>query len=130
MIHAIKVRCWDNVNKRMGHFEHGFQWHDEYNLWYINQIPQEHAKQITDVPCEENINIMLFSGLIDKKTTEIYQGDVVKCHDHPTGENSGIFEVDFLHGAFICKGSNLLLRDFGTAWTEVVGNIYENPELL
>lgn len=83
-----------------------------------------------DIDSFEDIIVMQFTGLVDKNGVEIYEGDIVKCHDHPTGLEDGIFEIYFFHGAFLCRNSTILLRDWGTAWTEVIGNIYETPEIL
>ena len=74
-----------------------------------------------------DLEIMEFTGLRDKNRKEIYEGDIVKCYDHPTDVESGTYEVVFNHGQF---QAGLPLSDWGTAWTEVIGNIYENPELL
>lgn len=74
-----------------------------------------------------------FTGLFDKNRKEIFEGDIVKVHDHPTGVNSGIGQVVFNRGNFEVEGSLMLtlpLKEYGTAWTEIIGNIYENPELL
>ena len=74
----------------------------------------------------------LWTGLLDSKEKEIYEGDIVKVCDRET--NEGIFEVYFSerYSAFEFVGANSLgwyeLRRMTTF--EVIGNIYENPELL
>ncbi len=90
---------------------------------------------------------MQYTGLKDRNGKEIYEGDVLRFD--PTlcyGITTGIVEFsEFEYGEgadrFGCLGWNI--KDdgtrTGTAWTEtfpevrnieVIGNIYENPELL
>ena len=70
-------------------------------------------------------NVMQFTGLKDKNGKEIYEGDIVgsKLYDG-TKKN---YVVEFKDGSFVVG-----LTELGK-WIEdviVIGNIYENPELL
>ena len=87
---------------------------------------------------------MQYTGLHDKNGKEIYEGDIVRfffCADHPLAtspeEDSDITEmideVKFMDGGFFfwCED----VRNGAMLWRfnercEVIGNIYENPELL
>ena len=72
------------------------------------------------------------TGLCDKNGKEIYEGDIVNCAD----TNPTILEVKFIEGGFCCTSSNILPFDINSFYPsigcriEVIGNIYENPELL
>jgi len=61
------------------------------------------------------------TGLLDKSSKEIYEGDIVLGND-----STYPHEIIFHHGRFKENNSGLL---FSTTW-EIIGNIYENPELL
>ena len=67
-----------------------------------------------------------FTGLLDKKGVEIWEGDILKTwipiRPRIAKENC---EVTFGDGVFLCGDYPLKLID-----GEVIGNIYENPSLL
>jgi uncharacterized phage protein (TIGR01671 family) len=84
--------------------------------------------------------LMQFTGLHDKNRREIYEGDIVEMTD-PYGENNLNSEIKYENGAFTVEADGW----FGMGETdvtavgwaqeqdiliEVIGNIYENPELL
>lgn len=72
--------------------------------------------------------IMQFTGLLDKDGKEIYEGDILKDIDNRH------VEVKFDSGVFyITKTGPTLAHAIllnSVAECEVIGNIYENPELL
>lgn len=74
-----------------------------------------------------------YTGLKDKNGVEIYEGDIVK-EPYYVDEINGflLLEVVFKDGEFLGKVLNK--KGFGlqrlTMYREVIGNIYENPELL
>ena len=71
-----------------------------------------------------------FTGLLDRKGIEIYEGDIVEF-DCPEGLVKQ--QVIFNRGAFTTKSGRMWGFEEGTenlGFYEVIGNIYENKELL
>ena len=98
----------------------------------IDNPPQPETYELSDP--------MMFAGLHDRQDKEIYEGDIVEYtrNDNSTrhGEKSN-HEVYFDAGCFVKKvktsehpyfgGEILAFYNFNC---EIIGNIYENPELL
>ena len=76
---------------------------------------------------------MQFTGLYDKKGKEIYEGDVVSWGVYKDDKDI----VRFNEGRFLLRDYYVSYQDNpndaygeGINRLEVIGNIYENPELL
>ena len=80
----------------------------------------------------DEIELMQYTGLKDKNNKEIYEGDIVKLRaNHGIGvvkyyDEWGAFVVEYIKPRPLAVlGMNYYKEDI-----EVLGNIYENPELL
>ena len=123
MNRIIKFRAWDKENKEM-QIVYNLNWLGDRQMWEVNLEGDS-----------RRFEIMQFTGLKDKNKKEIYEGDLLldkKCSNSYVKPAECYFE----DGGFNFKGSgcdscdeklgnNLINYDF-----EVIGNIYENPELL
>ena len=79
----------------------------------------------------EDIELMQYTGLKDKNNKEIYEGDILS-----NGNDEKLYKIIFENGSFRAefKGDfeehSFDLIDVVAQGCEIVGNIYENPELL
>lgn len=74
---------------------------------------------------QDDCVLMQYTGLKDKHGREIYEGDIVSTAN-------GDLSVKFYDGGFMADrdGHFDRLQAHLTKTWEVIGNIYENPELL
>ena len=99
-----------------------------YEVFEINISGSTVAISLPRFPFIQDVipdELMQYTGLKDKNGNEIYEGDVIR---HEFEGEYGPYEhrdtVEYHEGAFypICEKPG---NEF-----EVIGNIYENPELL
>ena len=132
-----KFRMWNKKEKKM--YDVGvldFDYKQVYMKGYLNYTTS--SFQI------EDIELMQFTGLHDKNGKEIYEGDIVKIKYRKGFKLGQAIYEEFIarvmygseYASFIignCNPSIIVhecenLGDYKDI--EVIGNIYENPELL
>lgn len=91
---------------------------------YANIFPQQ-----VHFDKEDNYELLQFSGLTDKSGVEIYESDIVKT----SRKGCKTAEIVFERGSFRLKVKNIrndeLDYNLSIYKLEVVGNIFETPEL-
>lgn len=116
-----KYRAWDRLRKEMNYKVMVGNCDTDDENWTCPIIWIEEEKDwlhFDDYEC-----IMQSTGLKDKNGKEIFEGDVVKC-------NGLLGTIKSLKAMWIWKYNNYQKVGFFAQEIEVVGNIYENPELL
>lgn len=107
----------------------------KFRGWYgenLGMMTPSFNGNIKEIFAEANGVYMQYTGLKDKNGKEIFEGDVIK---HPIGILAEvIFSKEF--AAFLAKyklGESYkkdLLEPITVSKCEIIGNIYENSELL
>ena len=80
--------------------------------------------------CFDEVELMLFTGLFDLKGTEIYEGDIVQFRVGYDYKHLWKGFVDFADASFRINCGFIKHYRWIDYDVEVIGNIYENPELL
>lgn len=129
----IKFRAWDKIGKRMGAVT--FIRYSDSQYAQISARFKQSGKTVDEwfaYGCEDgsdNIILLQYSGLHDKDGVEIYEGDI--CEDVRGFRFVVEWDKDarFL-GRGIGKQKEYIRYVAQEPAVVVIGNIYENPELL
>lgn len=118
----IKFRCWDGEKMVIPACIEG-----ERGVVFLTARDYEEYRHF------DSVILMQFTGLLDKNGKAVYEGDVVKFIVPKDGEIMTedieyIEEVQFIDGAF-CLDGYVPVSSFADE-SEVIGNVFENPELL
>lgn len=82
----------------------------------------------------ENVTLMQYTGLKDKNGKEIFEGDVVQfeCTNEKGEERTEVEQVVWAKYDYqlINRKGNAPIYAIGEDVIEIIGNVWENPELL
>jgi len=119
----IKFRAWDKPNKRM-------LWsgiHDK--CWYATAYNDEGGSHCVGGKKQDDahwFDLMQYTGLKDKNGKEIYEGDIYSYKF--TEDKRFKPEIDVFNSIKDLYYNELI--KYRVEEGEIIGNIYENPELL
>ena len=132
----IKFRAWDKQNKEF------ISNASLLSLMNGNKPKDIEVSGINDINNDalyigDDIELMQYTGLKDKHGKEIYEGDILRVI---LEKSSAIGEVKYDERTFECINDSFDMEDpqsvicdildYRTDLIEVIGNIYETPELL
>ncbi|MEK6881661.1 MAG: YopX family protein [Nanoarchaeota archaeon] len=108
----IKFRAWDKTNKAWIYSSH-----QSGLTWFFDMLETGGF----------DYKLQQFTGLLDSKGKEIYEGDILKIYIEKDLQNNSYIVKNMLDFYFDCHREDHYLR---ISQKEIIGNIFENPELL
>lgn len=126
----IKFRIWDTENNEMLKVQEL----DFEPTFYGGRIAIR-PDQYNDYFDTEDMILMQYIGLHDKNGKEIYEGDIVKI-EYADFKFKGVVKYDETYLAYVITNTYTAtheyenLGDYIDYGIEVIGNKFDNPELL
>lgn len=122
----LKFRAWDPISKRM--YPEFYLFGETTCFDLISQWLMEATPEASSLMRMNDAVITQFTGLQDSKGKDIFDGDVIEGEFYDEDDRASRvtkYEVVFNNGAF-----NIASRNWYKPSLKVIGNIFENPELL
>src|SRR3990167_4669963 len=126
MNREIKFRAWDETTKRMFTVK-SISFTSPHDIKFFETIENQDGAVWAD------LELMQFTGLLDKNGKEIYEEDIIESSD-----KTARYRVTFEYGEFTSisldkeisnEKDGYFYSDIYPSW-KVIGNIYENLEII
>ena len=116
---TLKFRAWDKLAKRFTYPDKGYQGH------YVLTLNGKFQNLQNGSGGDEYV-VQEWTGFVDRNGKDVYEGDIFSQEFDP---------IIFLDGKFMTNLRGARLFDLEEFWEdgqepEVIGNIFENSELL
>ena len=119
-----KFRAWDKTSKTM---IQNYAYVGSYGELYVTQF---HSEAYSDKRCPDLV-LLQYTGRKDKDEKEIYEGDVIEgTLDNFSFPTMGVIVYDSYWSAYGNKNEAGFTLLHKIKNPKIIGNIYENPELL
>ena len=131
-----KFRVWDKDSKVMREIQH-LVWAEDNLIAHCPPRGHEFSEFFTVILNGWEYQLMQSTGIKDKNSVEIYEGDILKLHAIflSPDDKIGYIEYSPKYGySIIFEGNRLYRQEYWASTNklnyEVIGNIWEDGELL
>ncbi|WP_185434383.1 YopX family protein [Listeria booriae] len=144
----IKFRAWDEAEKRWLNIDEFFIFYDGtiFLVTWLDDSVYDDA--VTLGRAGENIKLVQYTGLKDKNGKKVFEGDILRVTEMSEGYKSAELEVKEFKAPVVFDDYGWILYDkedtgyplvildrtFDSIGTdteiEILGNLYDSPELL
>jgi len=145
MNRPIKFRVWDKITNQYLQELGIYYWHIPYSLDGEEITGEANLVGLSELLKHDNFVTQQYTGLTDINDKEIYEGDIVKEHHFEDwGDKIGYEYIGIVvykvcsDGILFAEYKTIPAKNQNTKFRgnaiqsdcEVIGNIFENPELL
>ena len=118
----IKFRAWDKVSKKILYQESLAILTNGKVIITAPKVLDVNQKDETYLDRTGEFEIQQFTGLLDKKGKEIYEGDIIRCGDYIEDANA----YNEWQSEVVWNNEQGMWQGIDGERNEIIGNIYES----